>query len=752
MIDNNTLTGAEQRLQAVTIYLKGNLSLRKTAIKLNLHYRTLYRWVKRYRQGGKENLKRNDNYRKPHNRISYSLEKKIMLLKEQKPGLNLNKARYLLKKEGINLSIKGIWSVWYRHGLTNRSEEFPYAFFGPATSECRQALNNARKYLAENKTIEAANILNSLPACPRNRILVEIPENLLSLKRKLESLEFLRGKIPYPEYAKKSKELLHLCEKKKLYYSALIAGFHYINALQWMTEPQKKLSFLKQIKKHASQLHEPALRFLFIYHEATAWATLLNGKKVVRLLKECKRLAVQKPTLFFLSSVASVFTSLQDYKSAMYFVQKSFETIKKDEDKKIINLFLASCLTEMGKYKESTKLLKESEKKMESYKTIFHILQAQCAFGEGKLSRASYFLEKALNEAEAGALRNYLHVASFISASIYAALGMVKEARCQINKCIPLLKKFKIARDLLMRKILLKKIHISRNDTTYKYFKGLHLLFLLQKAEKTKKAGDYSKVLKFARKEGILGIFHRMIVFFPEIIQSLIADGKSTGLPKSIIMFSIFQRNTPVYRINFLGPLQIKRNNKTLRFPLYAKKRAFLIHLALKAEEPGKSIPLESIYRNFWSSIEKPSRNLSQLLWKLRSSIKLPWYLCTILKSRDYACLSNQGIYFITDYQYYKETITRAKALERVGEWNVARKEYLRAFKLFRGEPFKKMYDKWSEDMRRVILNRLENTTQEFVKSCVTHNNRKDAQKVLEKVRKIIPNSDEIQRILKDLC
>jgi hypothetical protein len=40
-----------------------------------------------------------------------------------------------------------------------------------------------------------------------------------------------------------------------------------------------------------------------------------------------------------------------------------------------------------------------------------------------------------------------------------------------------------------------------------------------------------------------------------------------------------------------------------------------------------------------------------------------------------------------TDYQYYKETIVQAKILERTGEWGFAKREYFRAFKLFRVEP-----------------------------------------------------------------
>jgi hypothetical protein len=93
--------------------------------------------------------------------------------------------------------------------------------------------------------------------------------------------------------------------------------------------------------------------------------------------------------------------------------------------------------------------------------------------------------------------------------------------------------------------------------------------------------------------------------------------------------------------------------------------------------------------------------------------------------------------YITSDYQIFETTITRAKALQRAGQWNFARKEYIQGFKLIRGEPFKKMYDNWSEEMRRAILNELESVAADFVKTCSGHGNRKDAQKVFSKISKI---------------
>ena len=70
---------------------------------------------------------------------------------------------------------------------------------------------------------------------------------------------------------------------------------------------------------------------------------------------------------------------------------------------------------------------------------------------------------------------------------------------------------------------------------------------------------------------------------------------------------------------------------------------------------------------------------------------------------------------------------------------------------LFNGEPFRKMYDPWSEQMRRVILNKLEAEALHFAKSCIEHNKKRDAQKVLGKALQIIPDSEEIKKLIEDI-
>ncbi|MGB9720788.1 MAG: hypothetical protein ACPL28_04825 [bacterium] len=53
--------------------------------------------------------------------------------------------------------------------------------------------------------------------------------------------------------------------------------------------------------------------------------------------------------------------------------------------------------------------------------------------------------------------------------------------------------------------------------------------------------------------------------------------------------------------------------------------------------------------------------------------------------------------------------------------------------------------------MRFRILTELENEAINFAKSCIENNNKNDARKILQKVLKIIPDSEEAKGLLDSL-
>ncbi|MCK4233870.1 hypothetical protein KAX75_05545, partial [candidate division WOR-3 bacterium] len=262
------------------------------------------------------------------------------------------------------------------------------------------------------------------------------------------------------------------------------------------------------------------------------------------------------------------------------------------------------------------------------------------------------------------------------------------------------------------------------------------LAFLLRK-------GDYWKALRYAEKKSIMTYFHRYIFFFPEVISNIIKKGRYTGLPKKVIKLPIFNKEIPVYNTKLLGNLIIYKNQKYLGVKLQPKDTAFLIHLAFRAGEPGKEISLKDLYCNFWKNSKRPSRNLSYLLFRIKKVLKIPSHLLEVSSKKDNSVLINKGIHFITDYNEYQESIAQAKALERAGEWGFAKREFHQAFKLFRGEPFKKMYDDWSDDKRLEILFGYETEILSFTKELKKRGRTEEAERLLKQAERIVPLMEE---------
>ncbi|MEO0206766.1 MAG: helix-turn-helix domain-containing protein, partial [candidate division WOR-3 bacterium] len=211
------------RLKAIEEYQKTK-SLKTVAKRYNIHYATLSRWVKKINED-------RILYHRPWNRMPPEVEETIMMLKENNPGTTLNQAKQRLLEKGIHISIKGIYDIWNRYGLAKRLVDDPFSFFVQETSETKNCLEYVQHLLIDKSSQEnlkkAAGIVNSLPGYPPNYndILEQIPENLLSLRRRLDRLYNQFLKIPTPEFYKKIHRLRLQFERKKFYYSAIMAGF-----------------------------------------------------------------------------------------------------------------------------------------------------------------------------------------------------------------------------------------------------------------------------------------------------------------------------------------------------------------------------------------------------------------------------------------------------------------------------------------------------------------------------------------------
>jgi len=747
---NNKLSNRE-KIKLVEDYLEKKGSLRKLASVCGISHQTLRNWVNLYKKFGKEGVEKNKSIKK---KIPQDIEKRIMLLKEQIPSLSIKKAKKLLNEIGIKVSEKGIWRVWRDYGLINNKRKkekgiISFLFVQP-TPELEDKLLLVKKFVKKNDYKIAAKIINNIPALPESPILREIPEKFLTLRRRLERLCLEMGEIPYPQFLKKVSFIRKKLENKGYIYSSIITDFLELDALGWMRKIEQTIPVFERLEKKLRGVKDRALWFLFYYEKASTCCLLLKMTEALKYIKKCRELLYSLPYPYYWEYYGDLLTYLGEYKKALFFYKKAYE---KETDPQILSrlaLKIASYGYGMdGDYIKCKKMLTKAVHIKSSliFGANYSLINAYLSLIEGNLNKAAQLFQESLKNAKRGELYNYLYATYIGFANIAMMLRNKKKAGNYLKKALSFMRKYKIGPHTLVLKGLLGKIVNIPQEFLCSV--SLRLLHLIIKAKNTMKVSDYQKIIKFAKRKGVLGIFHRWILFFPEIVLNVIKKGKKTELPKKILKSPIFNKEIIVYHIKFLGNLLVYKNQQLLKIDLTPQEEAFLTKIALQMSEPGKSILVEELYENFWPKSKNPYDRLSHLLTTIKKKIILPKHLIGVSSKYGEIRLFNYGIYFTTDQEEFEQTLARAKAMEQLGKWKLACKEYLQGFNLFRDAPFKKNFDRWSLDTRFKLLTKLETETISFVQSCFKNGDVEIAKKVLIKVSKILPHSQEVKNLLK---
>ncbi|GAG60191.1 unnamed protein product [marine sediment metagenome] len=426
--------------------------------------------------------------------------------------------------------------------------------------------------------------------------------------------------------------------------------------------------------------------------------------------------------------LGQLYAHLEDFREAKSWYLKSIDSLS-GKEKKITKSLLADTFIVKGEYKRALEVLKNEELDHWGSHSKMLRIQSMWSLIKGMPNRAISLATEVLASLEKEEAKGSIFGCYFTIASAYCSLGEKVRARRILKGLLPFLLKnglqeVKAIIDILISQSPPGKDSMPLCELSLPTIKVLLLL----------KNGQYAKALKYAEKKGLLGLFHRYVFFFPEAITGLLEKGKPTGLPRTMLNLQVFRKEIPVYSVKFLGNIIVYKNQKSLRVQLSPKDASFLIFLASSRE---KSIPLDRIYNNFWPRSEIPSRNLAHLLVRIRKALRLPSHYLHIKEKRLYF-----DCYFSTDYEKYKEHLAQAKAFLRVGEWRFAKREYLHAFKLFRDEPFKKMYDNWSDDKRLEILFSYDTEVTTFIRELIKLGRKEEAERILKGAKKIVPDLD----------
>jgi len=748
---NRTL---HNRLNCVRYHLKHGQSLRKTALRFSINYMTFYKWLKSYNKHGEVRFL--SAYRRPWNRTNMELEKKIVLLKEKEPTLTVRAARGILERAGIKISIKGIWAVWKRYGFAGFDKEKVLKDFPRNCSwsaEATKTLKAAKACYDRGNQEKAASLLNSIPVLPENDLILEIPDTFLNLNRKLEKTALLYGKVPLAAYRQQVKALCNKCQGMEWYYSLLRIGTIDVGVLSYLSKPKEMLTRARQLK--IVLMNKKRLLRSFFYlkvsllvGQGVAYIFLNRIKEASRIAKTCNELLRRQRNMLsydLMQNLGALYIYLENFKKAEYWYLRALTTADRKNDK-FIKDDISQLLFYKGEYKRALSLLREIEEfEWWAHQPKILIFQAMWSLTNGKPDRTISLCTKALSISNKEDLVKHIIATYSIIASAYCSFGKNKRAIGIIKKVIVLTRKS--LKSISNRYLLLADSFSKGENGIRLSAEDLPTIKLLNFL----KMGAYYRAYSYAQRKYLMGYFYQYIFFFPELVIKLLEKRKPTLLPSAMIKLPVFNTKVPVYSIRFLGNLVAYKNQKYLKVKMLPKDMAFVINLALRIGEPGKKILLKELYDNFWSDSSNPARNLSHLLVRIKKTLKIPTHLLEISHRSGASVLINRGIHFISDYTEFEQILAAAHAFERVDKWWFARKEYLHAFRLLRGEPFKKMYDNWSENMRRAILNKLETETVHFAKICMEYRVKKDALQILKRILKIIPDSNEIKNMIKTL-
>jgi transposase len=738
----------ELRQEVVHYYLKNKDSLKKTASRFNVHYQTVYKWVKKYREKGETSLAA--NYMKPWNRMGKDIEKKLVLQKENTPSITLKKAQEVLRQEGIRISLHGIWSVWKRYGYAGYEKENisnDFTEYGSWSLEAKYKFEQAQRLFDLNEINRSAEILNSIPFLPKNELLVKIPDNLLNLRRRVEKAYNLFGKLPLSHYIEMLTNLYEECKARNFKYLTLRSAIPEIATLAWLGRTSGQVKRIKELKRILNQTADNtkvrktsllfALAFTLLIAEGHVSIDTLNIRRAYDIVRTCRRLLKRQKYMspHFMIDLGSLFLGLLEPKKGEYWYLRAIEKLDGRKKKRVQSYLAYQVYFPMGEYRKARRLLEDAE--------LYDWVR-----GSWPLRfRAMYFLIKGMPQKAASLATESLAIskkdelprdifnANLVIAATYCSVGEKGKAENILNQLYDYFIKCRLRRQIARLEPYLDKMS---EPYTGSMLPTVRLGWLVRKHK-------YRQAFFYARRKGLTNFFYHYLLFFPEVVLQRMEKGASLQIPKTMLRLPVFNRKAFVYHIKFLGNLVAYRNQKYLKINLRPKEKALLIHLALKLERPGKKILLEDLYRNFWPRSRKPSTNLSHIIMRIKQICKIPTHLLEVRFMWNKYVLINNGIFFTTDFQEFGQGLVRARAFQDTGEWTFARREYLRAFSLFRGGFFKKMYDPWSEEMRGVILNKLETEALNFYKTCLEYKNVSEGKKVLGKVIKIIPASENLR-------
>jgi len=675
----------DKKIEVIELYKKCK-SIREISKNLNLNYPTVWRWIKKYNEKGFEGIKRKEVDKNP------LIFKYIFEFKQKNPDATLKEIQKNLKKDrGISLSLKKIWKILKYQGFSGFNKNSTDSLFSdctPSTKETKDYIKIAEHLFKNGNIKECARILNLMPFCPENEMLTQIPDKYLNLERKIDRLLSLYGKIPYSKLARKAEFLRKKALSSSRIYDSIRLGVLEVKCLEWTYDAENIIRVGKEIERQIKRnLKDKRLLFELFIGMGKAYAILNDYKKAIEYANKCEKILKNlKYGDIYRTGLASLYTYLEDNRRAWRCVKK----IERD----VFYYTPLIVYAVSGDFKQVDKLIRYAGDKEIGVSSGIFLSRAIKFLARGNLKKVEHYAKESLAKAKRFELPGYIYSLNLIFAAIYSAMGMEKEKEKILEKALKFVKKQKMTHyENLLKPILEEKISDCMEKNR---FPRIRLYCFLKKASLSLKKDDIKKLFSFAKKQKMLGILCRDILLFPEIIRKAIQYRIEIPFNRKFLQLPCFNENIPSLQIKFLGSLRVYKRGKEIKVKLTPKEKSFLIFLSLNSQ---KIISKIKIIENYWEHKKNPDQYLYNMLFNLRKKLGISPYLLYLKKNYLY-----NKIIFYTDWDEFQNRIVNAHALLKMGEKGFARRVFLDAFKLIRGKPFERMYDRLSEDMRDKIM------------------------------------------------
>jgi len=671
------------------------LGIKPLAREYGLSRNTIKRWINIYKTKGFYGLV---HLHQKEPSVS-KVEKFIIALKEKNPNVTLRDIQNEIKiRIGAMLSLNSIHRVLKKFGMTGKN----YLPFRVASNRKNNSIiDYVRALISKKQVKEAAEVVNSVPALSDFSVLKDIPKEFLCLRRQVERLEVLWGDLPMWELYKLARALRIECSKKKHLFSAIFVASLEMNALNFLGHHNKIAQVYEKFSKYLYNLPRP-LKYLFLneYFLSCFYTPQNRDLKIPKnylfeLENFCKKLPAETNNLFWYDAVSSCLQHKGE-------VNKSLEWIKKilqENNLQIRNEYLPVylfLLCTRGEYNEVIQETKKIEITLPAPLSLRAILaEAEAYLGIGKPTQALEIALDGYSKAEKAQLSPAMGGFSFFLACIYGALNE-REKSVYYLKLFRLISKTK-ARERAIADFLLNSKPPPQN---FLMDARLRLLTYYQQFSKTLRYKSYLRILTFAKRKGLLGYLHRIILLQPEPVLYLLRKGKETHLPDTLLNLPVFNKEIPTFYFYLLTKREkVFFGEKMIPLKYRTKAFALFIYLILNRSQP---IPKEILLNTFFIKNTNPNKSLTKILTKIRSRYGLT--------KRE--IVSRSGNLYIAikakiDLEEFEKRFKIGKIFERAGETNRAIVEYQECFKLYKKSPFDWMgyYYNFAEERRILVCN-----------------------------------------------